>query len=71
MKNNNHNNYSTSGLGLAGVLTCIFVVLKLVGVINWSWWWVLSPALINIGIVILVALGFGIYVAYLKKKGEW
>lgn len=25
------------------VLTTIFIVLKLVGVISWSWWWVLSP----------------------------
>lgn len=25
------------------VLLIVFVVLKLVGVINWSWWWVLAP----------------------------
>lgn len=29
---------------LAGMLTIAFCVLKLVGVIHWSWWWVLSPA---------------------------
>lgn len=25
------------------VVTIVFVVLKLCGVIDWSWWWVLSP----------------------------
>lgn len=33
----------SSGMGFCSVLTTIFVVLKLVGVINWSWIWVLSP----------------------------
>lgn len=28
-----------SGLGFLDVLTIVFVVLKLLGVINWSWWW--------------------------------
>lgn len=31
------------GLSLPVVLTIIFVVLKLIGVITWSWLWVLSP----------------------------
>ena len=59
MKNNK--NYSAGcGLGLVGVLTVVFVVLKLVGVINWSWWWVLSPlwisAILLIPIVIIVVV---------------
>lgn len=44
-------------LGLLSVLGCIFVVLKLCCVINWSWWWVLLPwwgpaGLIIIGVLI-------------------
>lgn len=31
------------GISFFGVLTIIFVVLKLVGVVNWSWLWVLAP----------------------------
>ena len=31
------------GIGLFGVLGIVFTVLKLVGVINWSWWLVLLP----------------------------
>lgn len=61
-------NNSSSGLGLAGVLTVVFVVLKLVGTIDWSWWWVLSPMLISIGFTILVLVGFGIYSVYWDRK---
>lgn len=33
------------GLGILEILTIVFVVLKLTGIIAWSWWWVLSPFL--------------------------
>ena len=61
-----------SGSGL-GTLTLIFIVLKLVGVIDWSWWWVLSPTLIPIGLFIVsAAIGFGwmIYKAN-KTNRRW
>ena len=29
--------------GFVGLLGLAFIVLKLCGVINWSWWWVLAP----------------------------
>lgn len=31
------------GVGFLGTLALIFITLKLAGVINWSWWWVLAP----------------------------
>ena len=34
---------SSGGIGFTGLLTIVFIVLKLLGVINWSWLWVLSP----------------------------
>lgn len=34
---------SSQGIGVAGLLGVAFVVLKLCGVINWSWWWVTCP----------------------------
>ena len=37
------NNNSSSRLGFFSVLQLIFIVLKLCGIINWSWIWVLSP----------------------------
>lgn len=48
------------GLDTIAVITgVVFIVLKLVGVIDWSWWVVVSPFLIMIGIVILMLI-FGI-----------
>lgn len=35
-------------LNLLTVLGVVFVVLKLCGVIDWSWWWVVFPFLINL-----------------------
>ena len=31
------------GIGFCGLLTIVFIVLKLIGIINWSWVWVLAP----------------------------
>lgn len=45
-----------SGLSLSTVVLVVFVILKLVGVIAWSWWWVLSPIWISAGLVLLWAL---------------
>jgi hypothetical protein len=46
-------------VGLTGLelLLVAFVVLKLVGAIAWSWWWVLSPVWIPAGLVLFVLLG--------------
>ena len=38
-----NNKAKTKGIGFTGVLTVAFIVLKLCGVIKWSWLWVLSP----------------------------
>lgn len=48
---------SSSGTGFTGLLTIVFIVLKLTGYIDWSWWWVLSPVWISIAFVALI---FGI-----------
>lgn len=43
-------------LGLLELLTVVFVTLKLADVIDWSWWWVLSPVLVPIACVFVVAV---------------
>jgi hypothetical protein len=42
-------------MGFLEVITVVFIVAKLIGVINWSWWLVLLPTLIEGVIVILIA----------------
>ena len=55
MKDKNYNANNT-GVGILGVLLIIFIVLKLVGVVTWSWWVVLIPLWIEIGLLIIVIL---------------
>lgn len=50
------NTVKSSGLGFTGLLTIAFIVLKLVGVIKWSWLWVLSPLWIAT-ILVFVCIG--------------
>jgi len=60
MDDNKTTNSGGGGIGFAGLLTIVFIVLKLTKVINWSWIWVLSPLWISFIIgVILVAVIIG------------
>lgn len=60
-----------SGIGFFGLLTIVFIALKLTGHINWSWLWVLSPiwlppvAIISIAIILVL---FYIVYAIITKK---
>ena len=51
---------SSGGVGFVGLLTIAFIVLKLLNIIDWSWWWVLSPLWIStiIGIAIVTWIIF-------------
>lgn len=55
-----------AGLGFGDVLLVVFIVLKLLGVINWSWVWVLSPIWISLILVLLALVLYGI-IAILDK----
>ena len=47
---------ANGGVSFCGFLTLIFITLKLLGVIAWSWWWVLAPVWIPSLIILLVVL---------------
>ena len=44
----------SGGIGLGGLLFVVFLVLKLTGVIAWSWWWVTAPLWIPVALVIAI-----------------
>lgn len=50
---------NNGGMGIGAVVLVVFIVLKLVGVIDWSWWWVLSPFWIGLAVIVagIVLLG--------------
>jgi hypothetical protein len=59
MKERATNQPARGGVGFTGLLLLVFITLKLCGVIQWPWIWVLSPAWIPLAIVLLVlALAF-------------
>jgi len=47
---------SSGGIGFAGLLTILFIGLKMTGHIDWSWIWVLAPLWIGIGLVVAILL---------------
>lgn len=47
---------SSGGIGFAGLLGIVFIVLKLVGVISWPWIWVLAPLWIPFALVLVFGL---------------
>lgn len=55
----NNSTPSSGGISFAGMLTILFIGLKLTGYIDWSWWWVLSPIWISL---LLLAAGFFAFV---------
>ena len=49
-------NAEDSGIGIAGLLLVGFILLKVAGVISWSWWWVLSPLWVWVLLVLILFL---------------
>jgi len=55
-----NNSSSSTGIGFCGLLTILFIALKLTNYIDWSWWWVLAPIWIPTVIVVGVLIILGI-----------
>jgi uncharacterized protein (DUF983 family) len=64
----NNTSSSSSGIGFPGLLTVLFVGLKLTGYISWSWVWVLSPLWISALIGLTVV---GILLVLYLIAGGW
>ena len=45
---------SNNGSGFFGLLTVLFIGLKLAGIIHWTWLWVLSPIWISIIVGVII-----------------
>lgn len=55
-----NNKQASCKISFVSLLTIVFIVLKLCGIIAWSWWWVLSPlwmsAILWVTLVIIILL---------------
>lgn len=47
---------ASGGIGFGGLLTIVFIVLKLTKVIDWSWWWVTCPLWIPLAIFVVLVI---------------
>lgn len=62
-----NNNYS-GGIGFCGLLTIVFIVLKLTHVIAWSWWWVLAPMWMPFVLTMLIQLAVLVFGLFKLRK---
>ena len=53
-------NNKSGGIGFCGLLAILFIGLKLTGHIAWSWWWVLSPLWIPLGLALVILAVVGV-----------
>jgi len=56
MSDSNKPVVNNTGIGFFGLLTIVFIILKLTNYIDWSWWWVLAPLWMPIVLVIVIVL---------------
>ena len=73
MSRHNYTKTNTSsaggGLGVCGVLQIIFIVLKILKIIGWSWCAVFIPTFISLGITLLVVLLSIVICSIERKRG--
>ena len=70
MSKENKTTISFGGFGLGTLLTIVFLVLKLCGVIDWAWIFVFLPIIISVGFTILVWAVIFI-IALIGYKRDW
>lgn len=65
---NADNRSKLTSLSFLDILGLIFIVLKLTGFIDWSWWLVLLP--LYIPLAVLVVVGVSWLITEVAKQGE-
>lgn len=68
---NRVNTNNSGGIGFLGLLTIVFITLKLTGYITWSWWWVLAPMWLSFAVVagiFAIVILFAFLWAWVTKK---
>lgn len=63
MKESKSSGGASGGIGFTGLLTLVFIVLKLCNVINWSWFWVLSPLIFSLALVVFILAVYLVIIA--------
>lgn len=67
MSNKNNTTTVKGGISFGGLLTIVFIVLKLLGVIEWSWVWVLSPLWISALLTLVIVVILIVFIVKLES----
>ena len=68
MAKNDDSSNKGKGIGFTGLLQIVFITLKLLNKITWSWVWVLAPAWIYASVIILLAVGYVVVSVWKDKQ---
>lgn len=63
-----YNDEKQGGASILTIIQVVFIVLKALGLINWSWWAVLTPLWISLGVIIVVFVVSTVIVLVKKCK---
>jgi len=66
--NNSNSGATTGGITFFGLLGIVFIVLKLLHVIEWSWFWVLAPLWMPFALVLLLVLLYFLFIKWLIHR---
>ena len=61
---------SSSGIGIVGGLGIAFVILKLMGIIEWSWWWVTLPFWGGLALFVIILAGIAAFLVVAHVVGK-
>ena len=64
------NDSGNGGIGFVGLLTIVFITLKLIDVISWSWWLVLAPIWVSFSVVFVGVIFLICLEVYYKSKND-
>lgn len=64
------NENTSSGIGIGMVLFIVFLVLKLTGTIDWSWWWVTSPLWIPFAVAAIILGVVGVIAIIIERLSK-
>ena len=68
--NSGSSSSASGGIGFVGLLTIVFIVLKIIHKVAWPWIWVLSPLWISAGLslaILIIVFGVIAIVALAKR----
>lgn len=59
----------SSGIGFLGLLTILFIGLRLTGFIDWAWYWLIAPLWMPVALVLAIVIVGALVIGLIKIVG--